>query len=95
MKQKLMTLDELFNTPEEADRVDRIRADIAREKIAWDALTPEEQAAQIVALEAKYPDVPDVDPDDEKTPCAGCGEPDCDFDCDGDADDYLDDGEDD
>lgn len=94
MKQKLMTLDELFNTPEETDRVERIRADIAREKIAWDALSPEEQAAKIVAIEAKYPDVPDVDPDEEVTECAACGEPGCDFDCDGDADEYLEGGED-
>jgi len=51
------------------------RAEIAREKAEWDALTPAQQAEIIAAREAKFADVPDFDDcddpdeDEEDDPC--------------------------
>lgn len=49
---------------DDARRLEQARAEIAAEKAAWDALSPEDQAAHIAAVEAKYPDVPETDEDE-------------------------------
>lgn len=51
---------------EDAIRLAHTRREIAAEKLAWDALTPEQKAAHTAAVEAKFADVPDVDEDDDE-----------------------------
>ena len=55
---------------EDAARVEATRAEIAKEKAEWDALSDEEKAARITAVEAKYLDAPDCD---ELERCEDCG----------------------
>jgi hypothetical protein len=74
------SLDDLMRD-EEAHRLARARAEIAAEKAAWEAFSPEQKAAHVAAAEARFADVPD-EPEGEEH-CPGCGDPDCDFDCDG------------
>jgi len=54
---------------DEAFRLEEARREIAAEKAAWDALSPEQQAAAIAAREAKFANVPD---DDEPEVCEEC-----------------------
>lgn len=61
---------------EDAQRLERVRAEIAAEKAAWDALTPEQQAAHTAQVEAKFA-LGDV----EDEPCDTCGLPSGDPDC--------------
>jgi len=42
---------------DDAARLATTRREIAAEKAAWDALTPEQQAAHTAAVEAKFGDV--------------------------------------
>ncbi len=49
----MMTLGELLEG-EDAARLAQARAEIAAEKAAWDALSPEEREAKTAAFEAKY-----------------------------------------
>lgn len=56
------SLDDLFEEEEERRRA-QARMEIAAEKAAWDALTPEQKAAQIAAIEVKFANVPDCDGD--------------------------------
>ena len=72
----MATLDELFS-PIEAENLARARAELAAEKVKWGAMTPEQQAAHIAAVEAKYANI--TDGDDE--PCDTCGLPADDPDC--------------
>lgn len=51
---------------DDAARLERTRREIADEKAAWLALTPEQQAVEIARIEAKYPDVPNVDEDEDE-----------------------------
>jgi len=77
----MQTLSEIM-AEEEARRLAETRAEVAAEKAAWDALTPEEQAAAIAAREAKYADLPAEDDHcdhcrgylDEEGYCPDCGE---------------------
>ncbi len=50
---------------DDAARLEQTRREMAEEKAAWLALTPEQQAAEIARIEAKYPDVQDDDFDCE------------------------------
>lgn len=49
----MANLSDLFKEEEEA-RLATARAEIAQEKAAWDALTPEEREQLSAAYEAKY-----------------------------------------
>lgn len=50
---------------EEARRLDEARAEIAAEKAAWDALSPDDQARAIEAVEAKFADWDQPDDSDD------------------------------
>lgn len=50
---------------DDARRMAEARAEIAAEQAEWDALTPDQKAARIAAMEAKYADVPDDDGDND------------------------------
>ena len=66
--------DELDAEREQA--LEQTRREIAAEKLAWDALTPEQQAAHTAAVEAKFADIVCED-----ATCDGCGLPVDDPDC--------------
>jgi hypothetical protein len=67
-------LDELM-AEDDANRLAIARAEIAREKAEWDALTPDEKAVRIQAVEDKYANLDTDQPaDDDDDYCEGCGE---------------------
>lgn len=69
MTGKIVTLDELFSRDEE-ERFTATQAEIAAEKAAHDALTPEEKAAKHAADEARWDamNTPLSDDTDEEDP---------------------------
>ncbi|MGL5736894.1 MAG: hypothetical protein ACRCYS_18675 [Beijerinckiaceae bacterium] len=73
-----MNLSDLI-AEEEARIVAEARVEMAAEKDAWDALTDEQRAAHIAAVEAKFANVPDGDEDEC---CEECGEMEVDCECD-------------
>lgn len=66
MAQKTYTLDELM-AQDEPERIARLKAELAAEQAAWDALSPEEKAAKIASYESKWEqgDPDEVDGGDE------------------------------
>lgn len=70
-----------------ADYENELRAqaqkEMAAEKAAWDALTPEQQAAEL-DRKAKYAELFDVEdnPEEEDEECQLCGEVGCNEECD-------------
>jgi hypothetical protein len=56
---------------DDAERLERVRREMADEKAAWDALTPEQKAAETARIEAKFADVPDNDLMDDDAEMAG------------------------
>lgn len=70
---------------EQANRLAEAKAEIAAEKAAWEAMTPEQQADIIKEREAKFERLEQAS-NEEAEVCENCGNPDCDFDCDGEYD---------
>lgn len=64
-----MNIEDMF-AEHEAQLLAEGRAAIAAERAEWDALAPEQQAAQTAAIEAKYGDALEIS---EPLECDVCG----------------------
>ncbi len=82
-----MNLSELMAEEETRLRAEA-QAEIAAEKAAWDALTPEQQAAVIAAREAKYEAMFEASNESDEDLCGECGESEDDCECGFDLGDY-------